>query len=70
MGELVMKAARELGIDAHVLVKEDEFVNPLVTVAYPPKAVQGRIPAQLLMEESLAQVKVILGDMSKMARRR
>ena len=70
MGEFVMKAARELDIAAHVSVKEDEFVNPLVTVAYPPKAVQSRIPAALLMEESLAQVKVILGDMAKMAQRR
>ena len=70
MGELVMKAARELGIAVHVSVKEDEFVNPLVTVAYSPKAVQSRIPAKLFMEESLAQVKVILGDMSKMAQRR
>ena len=70
MGELVMKAARELGIDAHVLVKEDEFVNPLVTVAYPPKAVQSRIPATLFMEEDLVKVKVILSDMAKRAQRR
>jgi hypothetical protein len=69
MGELVMKAARELGIAAHVSVKEDAFVNPLVTVAYPPKAIQSRIPATLLMEESLVQIKVILGDMAKMAQR-
>ena len=70
MSELVMNAARDLGIADHVSVKEDEFLNPLVTVAYPPKAVQGRISATLFMEESLEQVKVILSDMAKMAQRR
>jgi hypothetical protein len=69
MGELVMKAAREIGIAPHVSVKEDEFVNPLVTVAYPPKAVQSRIPARLFMEASLEQLKVILGDMAQRAQR-
>lgn len=70
MGDLVMRAANELGIGEHVFVRElAETPDPLVTVSYPPKAVQGRIPVQYLMEEDLHQAKTILTDLARMAQR-
>jgi hypothetical protein len=70
MGDLVIRAANELGIGEHVFVKElAETPDPLVTVSYPPKAVQSRIPVQCLMEEDLRQVKIILTDLVRMAQR-
>jgi hypothetical protein len=66
MEELVMKAARELGIDQHVPVKAFAgSADPLVTVAFPPRAQQRRIPVRLLMEDGLTQVKTILSDMTR-----
>jgi hypothetical protein len=68
--ELVDRAAVEIGIAEHVSVKETaESIDPLVTVSYPPKAVQGRIPAHYFMEADLAQVKMILADFAGMAQR-
>src|SRR5208283_686930 len=62
------RAANGLGIGEHVSVREfAETLDPLVTVSYPPKAVQGRIPVQYLMEADLHQVKVIPTDLAKMA---
>lgn len=44
--ELIDRAAKVLGIAEHVSVKETaESIDPFVTVSYPPKAVQTRIPA-------------------------
>lgn len=69
MGDLIMKAARDLGIDSNISVKEfANSIDPLVTVTFPPKAFQGRISATLLMEQDLTQVKMILSDMAKMAK--
>jgi hypothetical protein len=68
MGELVMRAANELGLGEHVAVQEfGDSLDPLVTVSYPPKSVQGRISAHYFMDEDLHQVKIILSDMAKMA---
>jgi hypothetical protein len=69
MGTLVMKAARELGIDSQVSVKEGQFLDPLVTVHHGTKAIQGRISVNLFTEENLGQVKMILVEMKKMAER-
>jgi hypothetical protein len=66
--EMIIRAAVELGIADHVSVKETaESIDPFVTVSYPPKAVQGRISAHYFMEADLAQVKIILSDLAKMA---
>jgi hypothetical protein len=68
MGDLVMRAAKELGLAEHVSVKEfSDSPDPLVTVSYPPNSVQGRIAVHYLIEEDLHQVKIILSDMAKMA---
>jgi len=70
MGELVLKAARELGIDSHVGVLEDHQISPLVTVRFGTKAVQSRIDAKWFVDSSLQHVKTILGDMLRMAKNR
>ncbi|HYM10138.1 MAG TPA: hypothetical protein VEU62_05385 [Bryobacterales bacterium] len=68
MGDLVMRAANELGLGEHVFVREfPETPDPLVTVSYPPRAVQSRIPAYYFMDGDLRQVKVILNDLARMA---
>ena len=68
MTNLVIRAANELGIGEHVSVREfAESLDPLVTVTYAPKAVQGRIPAHYFMEEDLHQVKIILTDFARAA---
>lgn len=71
MDDVIMKAARELGIEEHVYVAPFDETNPdpRVTVAYAPhNGVQGRIRAELLMEEDLVQLKIILHDMDELAR--
>lgn len=68
MDVIILKAARELGLGSNVSVAAFDGADPLVTVSFPPNAVQSRIPAAYLMEESLEQVKIILGDMAKMAK--
>jgi hypothetical protein len=70
MTKLIMKAARELGIESKVHVLEDHDLNPLVTVRDGSTAVQDRINAGWLMESSLQRVKTILGDMHRMAKQR
>jgi len=70
MTELVMKAARELGIGDHVFVRElADRPDPLVMVTYPPKAVQGSIPIRYVMDERLDHVKTILSVMAKRAQK-
>ncbi len=67
----VMKAASDLGIADHVSAKEHaEWIDPLVTVTYSSKAVQGRISALLLTEPGQQQAKIILSDMAAMAQKR
>jgi hypothetical protein len=69
MEELIMRAARELGMDSNVSVREfADSIEPLVTVTFPPKAVQTRISWNLFLERNLTQVKLILSDMAKMAK--
>jgi len=70
MGDLVMRAANELGIGEHVSVREfGNSLDPLVTVTYATKAVQSRIPVHYLMEEDLHHVRTVLGDLVRMAQR-
>lgn len=70
MGDLVIRAAKELGIAEHVSVREfGESLDPLVTVTYSPKAVQSRIPVRYFMEEDLHQVKIILSDLARRVQR-
>jgi hypothetical protein len=70
MGELVLRAARELGIDSHVRVLEDHQINPLVTVRVGAAAVQSRIEATWFLDSSLTDVKTILNDMLNAATNR
>jgi hypothetical protein len=70
MGDLVIRAANELGIGEHVSVREfAESLDPLVTVTYPTGVVQKRIPVHYFLEEDLRQVKIILTDLTRMAQR-
>jgi hypothetical protein len=69
MEGLVLKAASELGIAEHATVTfQKGSFDPVVTVAYPPdKGVTVKVDGRFLMEESLAQMKIVLGDMDKQA---
>jgi hypothetical protein len=70
MVDLVMRAAKELGLVEHVSVRElSETADPVVTVSYPPKAVQARIPFRYFAETDLRKVRFILSDLAKMAQR-
>ena len=71
MDDVIMKAAREIGIAEHVHVApfDEKNPDPLVTVAYAPdKGVRVRIDAKYLMEED--QLKIILRDIDERARER
>ncbi len=65
MDELILRAAREIGLGSHISVAPFDGFDPLVTIAVPRRAVQGRIPVRYLMEPSLDQVKTILRDLSR-----
>jgi hypothetical protein len=68
MRELILRAANELGLSEHVSIQEPaDSPEALVTVSYPPKAIQTRIAAELLMEADLSQLKIILSDLARMA---
>jgi hypothetical protein len=64
---LILKAARELGIESKVHVVEDHQLNPLVSVIDGTHVVQSRIAARWFMDGSLRHVKTILSDMNRIA---
>lgn len=67
MRDIIMGAANELGIGAHIFIKEfADSIEPVVTIAYAPRAVQSRISWPLLMDTK--QLKIVLSDMARMAR--
>ena len=73
MDDVILKAAREIGIAERLYVApfDEKNPDPLVTVAdAPDKGVQVRIDARFLMEEDLVQLKIILRDMAEQARER
>ena len=70
MDDIILKAARAIGLASHVSVAPFDGGNPLVTVSFPPKAVRSRIPVRYLLDEDLGQLKIILADMGRMAKLR
>jgi len=68
MDEIILKAASEIGLGSHVSVAPFGGGDPLVTISFPPKAVQRRIPARYLAERDLSQLKAILNDMGRTAK--
>jgi hypothetical protein len=69
MTELILGAARELGIEQSVRVNESSRFRPLVYVTEGTKTVQQPIDVHWLMDSSLTQVKQILKDMHQMAKK-
>lgn len=68
MTDQIMRAARELGIEAKVFVTEDQQLNPVVRVEG-THIVQGRIQLHWFLDSSLQHVKTILSDMYRKASR-
>lgn len=67
MTNLILKAARELGIESAVKVVEDHQPSPLVSVIVGTHVVQSRIDIRYLMNADLQYVRTILGEMHKRA---
>ena len=55
--ELIMQAARELGIEQYVSVSPYRNTNPVAIVKYEGKTVNREIPLHAFMETDLAEVK-------------
>jgi len=70
MEEMILSAARELEIKGEVTVRfKDGTADPFVTITYPPRnGFTIRVDARFMMEESLAQLKIILGDVDREAK--
>ena len=67
MTELILRAARELGIESKVHVLEDHQPNPPVSVIEGTHVVQSRMDVRWLMDSGLGHVKTILSDMHRRA---
>jgi hypothetical protein len=67
MDEIILRAAREVGLGSHISVEPFDGGEPLVTVSFPPGAARRRIPVRFLLDEELSQLKVILNDMARIA---
>jgi hypothetical protein len=70
MDEMILKAARELGIEGCMTVKPPDDFGSLVVLGRSPKVAQGRVPAASLTELDLSGVKRILADLAESAQLR
>lgn len=66
MTNLILQAARELGIQSTVRVLEDHQLNPLVSVVVGTHTVQSRIDVSWGMSGT-THIKTILSDMHDLA---
>jgi len=67
MTDLILEAARELGIQSAVRVLEDHQLSPLVSVIVGTHVVQSRIDVRWLMSRSTTHIRTILSDMHRRA---
>ena len=68
MDEIILRAAREVGLGSHISVEPFDGGEPLVTVSFPPGvSARRRIPVRFLLDEELSQLKVILSYMARIA---
>jgi hypothetical protein len=67
MDEIILRAAKEIGLGSHVSVEPFDGGEPLITVSFPPGTARRRIPVRFLLDEELSQLKVVLKDMVRIA---